>query len=158
MITKVCPLCRAVFETHPIGHSHSRAYCSQACQKRSKDHRREHIRGLRKRTQLKVDVLTHYGNGKLACVQCGFDNIEALCIDHINNDGYRDRSSHFYRTLRAQGFPPGYQTFCVNCNVIKKYNFMKHNTECKGEYRPCIPAFPKSSKLRGETLSPPATE
>ena len=29
-------------------------------------------------------ALLHYGEGKIACVRCGFSDIRALSIDHIN--------------------------------------------------------------------------
>ena len=38
-------------------------------------------------TITKMAVLTYYGNGKCACVQCGYSDIRALTIDHINSDG-----------------------------------------------------------------------
>jgi len=76
--------------------------------------------------KVKVEVLTHYGGGKLACVRCSFNDIRALSIDHINGDGHRHRkitklmgSSLYYR-LRKEGFPQGYQTLCMNCQYIKK--------------------------------------
>jgi hypothetical protein len=76
--------------------------------------------------KLRTTVLTHYGNGKCACVKCGFDNIKALSIDHINGMGtiYRRNtgisSKNFYRQLRNNGFPLGYQTLCMNCQYIKR--------------------------------------
>ena len=39
----------------------------------------------------KREVLTHYGNGKYACVKCGFDDGRALSIDHINSGGRKER-------------------------------------------------------------------
>lgn len=70
----------------------------------------------------KVRVLTRYGNGKLACVKCGFDDIRALSIDHINKDeGKRVRAScGFYRWLENNNYPKGYQTLCMNCQFIKR--------------------------------------
>jgi len=79
------------------------------------------------RHRIKVTVLTHYGNGKLACVNCGFDDIRALSIDHINGNGRKERAKlginggeRFYYYLRKNGYPEGYQTLCMNCNTIKK--------------------------------------
>ncbi|MBA7584258.1 hypothetical protein ES708_26211 [subsurface metagenome] len=77
---------------------------------------------------LKQKILTHYGNGKLACVKCGFSDISALTIDHISGDGNkhrRDISSHggasFYKWLKKNNYPEGYQTLCMNCQFIKKH-------------------------------------
>ncbi len=81
--------------------------------------------------ELKNIVLTHYGNGKLACVICGYsDNIYALCIDHINGGGTKHReylkSGSIYKILQKQKYPKGYQTLCMNCNFIKR----AENGEC----------------------------
>lgn len=80
----------------------------------------------------KIEVLTHYGNGKLACVKCGFDDIRALSIDHINGEGKAHRilirkgGIRFYRWLKRQGYPKEYQTLCMNCQWIKR----QENNEC----------------------------
>lgn len=70
-------------------------------------------------------VLTHYGDGQLKCVQCGFDNPLALCLDHITGGGCRERRSlggtrKLYFYLVKSNFPTGYQTLCFNCNRIKQ--------------------------------------
>ena len=79
------------------------------------------------RLAIKTEVLTHYGNGKLACMNCGFSDIRALCIDHINGkelaeSGSRRATSGYglYMYLRSANYPSGYQTLCFNCNTIKK--------------------------------------
>ena len=77
---------------------------------------------------LKKEALARYGNGEPRCVSCGFYNIDALCLDHINNDGAAQRrlspKTHIgvelYRTLRRAGYPQGFQTLCANCNQIKE--------------------------------------
>lgn len=75
--------------------------------------------------ELKIEVLTHYGYGILACVKCGFSDIRALTIDHINGGGWRHRrklglsGNMFYRWLKRTKYPTGYQTLCMNCQFIK---------------------------------------
>lgn len=79
--------------------------------------------GERYRDRVKVEVLTHYGGGRLACVLCGFANPDALCLDHINDDGKEHRAlvgKKLYGPLKAAGYPPGLQTLCQNCNWIKE--------------------------------------
>lgn len=81
---------------------------------------------------LKREVFSHYG---LICACCGFDDIRALSIDHINNDGCDERNGNergqkfsglvFYKHLKKQGFPEGYQTLCMNCNFIKHFEFLQ---------------------------------
>lgn len=77
------------------------------------------------RRNLKKKVLEKYGT---SCSFCGFADIRALQIDHINNNGAEERKSlggqqvsgwRFYRYLEKEGYPEGYQTLCANCNMIK---------------------------------------
>lgn len=82
--------------------------------------------------KLREQVLTFYGNSKMACVKCGFTDIRALTIDHINGKGNEHRKqSHnhggtsFYIWLRKSNYPEGYQTLCMNCQFIKR----KENNE-----------------------------
>ena len=80
----------------------------------------------------KKKVLTHYGNGILACVRCGFSDIRALSIDHIEGDGTQHRKNrtqggtNFYAWLVRNNYPSGFQTLCMNCNWIKRVE----NKEC----------------------------
>lgn len=86
------------------------------------------------RLDRKVMVLTYYGSGRLACVKCGFDDIRALSIDHIDDKGAEHRRQfgykngrrmggyNIYRWLIRQGFPDGFQTLCMNCQWIKRLN------------------------------------
>jgi len=76
---------------------------------------------------IKTEVITHYGNGKCACIRCGYDDIRALSIDHIDGNGAQHRrtikvpsGNHFYRWLRKNNFPSGFQTLCMNCQWIKR--------------------------------------
>ena len=83
--------------------------------------------------QLKVEVLTHYGNQKLACVQCGEDRVACLSIDHIEGGGNKQRkgklraSTAFYRWLKREGYPEGYQTLCMNDQFVKRFEREEHN-------------------------------
>ena len=81
------------------------------------------IAGLRMRTVNRDLVLTHYGNGKLACVKCGFDDVRALSLDHINglNGAAREQILKLRLRLIREGFPGGYQTLCMNCQWIKRH-------------------------------------
>lgn len=76
--------------------------------------------------EIRGEVLTHYGKGKLACVHCGFNDTRALSLDHIEGDGKIRRDSGeltgvaLYRRLKNLGYPIGYQTLCMNCQWIKR--------------------------------------
>ena len=83
------------------------------------------------RAQLKIEVMTHYGNGKQACVNCGENRLACLSIDHINNNGAKHRreesrvKNDFYPWLKEHKFPKGYQTLCMNCQWIKRIAYRK---------------------------------
>lgn len=90
------------------------------------------IIGRRGRQQReKMEVLSHYSNGKPICKCCGESIFEFLCIDHINGGGKEHRkqvgNGHFYRWLRKNNYPKGLQVLCHNCNMAKGfYGFCPH--------------------------------
>lgn len=85
---------------------------------------------------LRIQVLTAYGNDKLACVCCGENHYEFLCLDHINGGGGKERRSGLtglnllYR-LRRLGFPKGeHRTLCCNCHqAYTEHGFCPHQKE-----------------------------
>ena len=76
---------------------------------------------------MKREVMTHYGNGKCACVICGESRLACLSIDHINGGGTKERrdrhitSYSYYLWLKNQGYPDGHQTLCMNCQFVKRF-------------------------------------
>lgn len=76
--------------------------------------------------ELKKQTLTHYGNGKCACVKCGESRLACLSIDHIKGGGSKEFKRtglggvNRYLKLRQDGYPKGYQTLCMNCQFIKR--------------------------------------
>lgn len=87
----------------------------------------------RYRQSFKFIVLAHYSLGEIPqCVKCGFTDIRALSIDHINGGGGKHKASlgikasSFYRWLITSGYPEGYQTLCMNCQWIKKFKNKEH--------------------------------
>lgn len=88
-------------------------------------HHKEYLSQSRKRKlNLRIKALTHYGNGKLACVRCGFDDIRALSLDHIVGGGKKHQRETKHTSLTqwviSNNFPEGFQTLCMNCQFIKK--------------------------------------
>jgi hypothetical protein len=71
------------------------------------------------------EVLIHYGGNPPRCVRCGFSDIMALTIDHINGSGCKERKKlgktgvAFYRWLQKNHYPQDYQVLCMNCQFIK---------------------------------------
>lgn len=92
------------------------------------ENREEILRKKReKKWASKEEVLTHYGNGKYACVKCGFNNKYTLTLDHMEGGGNAERKRlksqggvSFYRWLKKNNYPLGYQTLCMNCQWIKR--------------------------------------
>lgn len=87
-------------------------------------HRQELQR--KSRQKLKMEILLHYSGGTPRCVRCLIDDINVLCIDHIEGGGYKERQGgisrggySFYQRLKKLGYPKGYQVLCANCNLKK---------------------------------------
>lgn len=86
------------------------------------------------RFKLKVAAIAHYSGGTMACTHCGYKaDIDALCLDHINDDGASHRKelgcaarnspaagTTIYERLKALGWLEGLQVLCFNCNTIKE--------------------------------------
>ena len=95
----------------------------------SKEFRKKHpkeisIRAKIWRDKLKIEILNYYSNNNPKCNCCGEKQFEFLTLDHINGGGKEDRKirgwgSAFYYNLRKEGFPPGFQVLCYNCNMAK---------------------------------------
>lgn len=59
------------------------------------------------------------------CVSCGFEDVRALQIDHINGGGHQEKSSmttSYYKYVLEQLLKGStkYQILCANCNWIKR--------------------------------------
>lgn len=108
---------------------------------RFKKYRNEHLECLKKKSRVRTEkyrqkikeiVIDHYSCGGNRCSQCGFCDIRALDIDHINNNGNVERKekkllggSTTYLYLIRNKFPEGYQVLCKNCNWIKHVEHAK---------------------------------
>jgi hypothetical protein len=85
------------------------------------------------RFKIKVAAINYYSKGAMCCAICGFSNdLDALCLDHINDDGAAHRKelgisnrsavsgTTIYERLKAQGWMEGLQVLCANCNMVKE--------------------------------------
>jgi hypothetical protein len=117
------------------GRSYSRDYYKKHTLKRnqeSKDYYQKNAEKLKLlikkyRQKLKLEIFTHYGGNPPKCACCGETIIDFLSIDHINNDGAKHRKEEglgyqFYRWLKNNNFPEGYQVLCMNCQFGKRIN------------------------------------
>lgn len=69
-----------------------------------------------------MEALNAYSNGDPKCACCGERELDFLALDHINNDGAEHRRrvrKLMYKHLKDEGYPPGIQVLCHNCNVAK---------------------------------------
>lgn len=81
------------------------------------------------RLRVKHEVITKYGG---CCACCGEKIIPFLTIDHVNNDGKKDRLEVFgmknpatigwYLKLRREDKRDDLQVLCFNCNLGKSIN------------------------------------
>ena len=75
----------------------------------------------------RMGILIHYSNPPTMpiCNNCGEQDFDALCLDHINGGGGKHRkelnsgSIHYWTWLEKNDFPEGYQVLCANCNQRK---------------------------------------
>lgn len=136
MATKVCTSCgveKPLSEFHkdnrsPIGICFQCKSC--LCEKSLKyyqEHKEERRKYTRDRgQQIKQIVLSHYSDGQPKCNQCGFEDIRALSVDHINGGGNKQRrddgllGANFYKWIKHQNYPEGLQVLCMNCQFIKR--------------------------------------
>lgn len=81
-------------------------------------------KALERNRQIRLEVLKHYGNGQLACVQCSEERTGCLSIDHINGDGNSHRRSlgndNIFRWLKRNNYPLGFRTLCMNCQFCNR--------------------------------------
>jgi hypothetical protein len=72
----------------------------------------------------RLTALRHYGGEILQCISCHENHWQFLALDHLNNDGAKQRKSlgtgnKYYYWIIKNNFPPIFQVLCHNCNSIK---------------------------------------
>ena len=84
------------------------------------EHKSQYIQYTRKSHQkLRTQVLEKYGS---KCVRCGFSDVRALQIDHVNGGGIKElrgMTQHQYFKKVLADIEGKYQILCANCNWIK---------------------------------------
>lgn len=100
----------------------------------------ERARNERKRFDKKVKLEVFNAYGAMVCACCGERRVEFLTIDHIEGCGREHRKtlrfsgSQFYRWLRKNNYPQGFQILCYNCNCAKG-----HSRYCPHEWEKLYP-------------------
>jgi len=110
-------------------------------QNKNYKHRCKLCYGLRDRLRLKMQFFAAYDN---KCICCGEDDLRFLSLDHINNDGSKQKKElklneqQMYRLARQEGYlKDKYQVLCHNCNHGKYCNngICPHKCMTKEEYK-----------------------
>jgi len=114
----------------------------RAAQKRCDYKRREQqrARSQARYQQHKLEAILYYSNGIPKCARCGEQDIDVLCIDHINGKGkqhweQRKREGELLFMadwLKQNNYPEGYQVLCYNCNhrkTIENQEMRKYKIE-----------------------------
>ena len=76
----------------------------------------------------KFKIIHHYSKGTMICARCGFSDIRALSIDHIDGGGTQHRKliGDLYGWLNKNNYPEGFRVLCMNCQLIKSYENNEH--------------------------------
>ncbi len=88
---------------------------------------------LVQRRKLKLEVFTHYSRGLPRCASCDEGRLACLSIDHINGRSSEEKrktglkGATFYRWLKVNGYPNGFQVLCMNCQWIKRNERREYN-------------------------------
>ena len=114
------------YDKYGVRDSCKSCWNKQAKIRHTKNRERDNINTYMYNVNLKRETIDKY-SPSMMCQRCGFDDIRALSIDHIDNNGSTHRrnigvlgGNAFYRWLKKQGYPQGYQVLCMNCQMIKQ--------------------------------------
>lgn len=90
--------------------------------------------------ELKLEVIRVYSKGSMCCAYCGYSDVRALELDHIDNNGQAHRKAlnnrkTVYQDVKCNNYPDGFQILCSNCNKIKEYERLSKETELRSTLR-----------------------
>lgn len=101
--------------------------CKECIRKRQRSVQyRQSVNKRRQYKSVRISILNLLG-GK--CAQCGFSDIRALQIDHINGGGRRERKAfgtnmrRYYTSVleKIKKGDKSYRCLCANCNCLARY-------------------------------------
>lgn len=88
--------------------------------------------------QLRLKAVAVLGS---SCVSCGWTDVRALQIDHIEGGGSREFRSKGNRAVYkaiSMGETAGFQLLCANCNWIKKHTNGEAGDYYDASVRACV--------------------
>lgn len=116
-VTKACIQCGVQF----VGSMEQRRYCSPKCRDIGLKVKRDEAWKAQR-----LAALQAYGGPVPACSCCGESILIFLSLDHVNGGGGKQRKEMggggFWTWLRRNGYPPGFQVLCHNCNLGRQIN------------------------------------
>lgn len=76
-------------------------------------------------------VLAVYTKQTFKCQKCGFDDMNCLVLDHVNDDSWHNHNpytcgSENYSEAIRENFPDKFQVLCRNCNWLKELERRQH--------------------------------
>lgn len=133
--SKNCPDCiRKYQKEYRKNHLEHITKCKKIYRQYTKNKTKKHNNTYHQK--IKYECMAQYCPNRLVqCKQCGFNDMRALCIDHIDGGGTQHRKSLggggsvFYKWLKKNNYPAGFQVLCTNCNFIKRF---ENNESRKG--------------------------
>lgn len=141
-MTKICEVCTSEFYVKPWEFN-NRYCCSKVCgykrltkYKMGVDSDKDYQGITRKERQhdyrLSIRKIVIHTLGD-KCVKCGYDDMRALQVDHIDGGGRQERreipnTTKFYKCVidSFNNNENKYQLLCANCNVIKRIENKEH--------------------------------
>jgi hypothetical protein len=83
--------------------------------------------------ELRLQALKAYSGEIPSCACCGELEIPFLALDHMDGKGAEHRrqiGTSIYYWTKINGYPPGFQVLCHNCNLAKGfYGICPHETK-----------------------------
>ena len=122
------------YKDRETGLAYQKSYQPAWFQRHKTEHR---TAGRERRRWYRRTALEILGN---RCIRCGFDDVRALQIDHVNGRGYGDplasntgtSAQTVYRKIALTGNTDGLQLLCANCNWIKRAENNEDGANGKG--------------------------
>jgi predicted secreted protein len=107
------------YEKHKI---ETRARKTELMRKyRAENPEKYRVQSREAKARLKDKLFDMYGR---SCALCGFDDIRALTLDHINGNGNTERKElgerGVYRRAAETYRPDEYRTLCMNCQFVER--------------------------------------
>lgn len=154
---KICTMCNKAktldnFTTNNFHSDGLQSYCKECYNEYQKSYYHG-VNGYNKKyfRNLRLKAIEYYSNGKMQCRECGINIIDVLDINHINGNGKKHRkelgnhgSGHFFRWLKNNNYPNGFNVMCANCNW-KKY--VNENVESVNLSYHAINIFKKKTRV-----------